>query len=204
MANTIGDGTAAGAVEYLDSIVSKGRATNGAIQPLKIAFTKVVSAVDGPQWGDTKIQDIDPGDYMARFGNLTRGTYTDQSLTAYRSRVSRVVEWYKLFMERPGWMPEIQTRSPRVSASKPTTPEAIPVRDGEVHSSQPAPQAAMVPSIPMATPVMPQGALIAFPFPLGGGTLATLNLPSSITRSDAERLSAFVQTLVVETQDKQD
>ncbi len=48
------------------------------------------------------------------------------------------------------------------------------------------------------TPADP--ALVKFPFPMTDGTLAELNLPTRISKPDAERLATFVRTLAVEPQ----
>jgi len=113
MTKNIGSGTAQGLVEYLDNIVTKGKATSGAIVPLKTAFTKVMEAVDGGEWPQTQVDSINVEDYVNRFANLTRGAYTEASIVAYKSRMNRVINWYKKFMAQPGWMPVIQTRTPK-------------------------------------------------------------------------------------------
>lgn len=187
MAANIGQGTAIGATEYLESIVTKGRASSGAIQPLKIAFSKVLSVVDGQGWGATVVAKIDVDDYMTRFGNLTRGKYTDRSLAVYRVRVSKVVEWYNRFMDNPGWMPNIQSRAPRGSKSAPAA------------AGQPLAPIAEAPAVAAGPPAdIRRPELTAYPFPLQHGLLAELYLPSSLSQHDANRLAAFVQALVVE------
>jgi hypothetical protein len=42
--------------------------------------------------------------------------------------------------------------------------------------------------------------LIDYPFPLAGGQIAHLRLPQRLERVDAERIAAFVGTLVLEAQ----
>ena len=93
MTEQIGSGTAQGLVEYLGSLVSKGRATPGAIRPLRTTFTKIMSTVDGEGWGKANIRDINVEDYMLRFANLTMGAYNDASLSVYKSRVKKVMGW---------------------------------------------------------------------------------------------------------------
>lgn len=127
----IGNGTSAGLVEYLDTIVEKGRGTPGAIQPLKTAFTKVVQEVDGTDWGKKLVAEIDIDDYVSRFGNLTRGKYSDKSLSVYKSRVNRVVGWYLKFMDQAGWMPTLSARQPRKSAVKSPKAASNPGENGD-------------------------------------------------------------------------
>ncbi len=113
MSNSLNDGTAASLVAYLDVIIDKGRATQGAITPLRTAFVKVVEAVDGTDWGATEVNNIDIDDYTSRFANLTAGKYTDKSISVYKSRINKVIDWYKKFLVQPGWMPLIKPQAPR-------------------------------------------------------------------------------------------
>lgn len=46
----------------------------------------------------------------------------------------------------------------------------------------------------------PGSQLIDYPFPLVSGTLAYLRLPRRLEKADADRLGAFIRTLVLEPQ----
>lgn len=206
----IGKGTAAGAIAYLDRIIEKGRGTPGAINPLKIAFEKVVSEVDGNDWKNTEVSKIDLEDYIARFGNLTRGKYTDKTLSVYKSRVNRVIGWYNKFMskETPGYFPMLSTRS---------TADRQPIKKNDKASSKrnvnnvaeaevieqlfqtKLPQNYQMP-LPARLGWSQQDdtTLIEFPFPLADGTIAILNLPKKLSSPDAKRMVAYINSLVLE------
>ncbi len=188
----IADGTAAGVIEYLDVIVEKGRATTGAIQPLKTAFVKVLESVDGESWASVNVTKIDVDDYMTRFANLTRGVYSTKSITVYKSRVNRVLGWYSQFLSDPngGWMPTISIRATPKKAKDKSENKA------KQHQSTPSERRA---GQDMSSPVhvMTEN-MISYPFPLSGGSLATLNLPTNLTQQDADRIAGFVRTLVVQ------
>lgn len=188
--NNIGQGNAAGLIEYLDNIVDKGRATSGAIVPLKTAFKKVMEAVDGKDWGKIQVSEIDVEDYLTRFSNLTRGRYSDQSLSVYKSRVGKAVTWYLKFMEQPGWMPSVGRRSPQ-SGDKSGVELSRP-RSSSGKSGTKAHKAAAGVGAPTVA-----AELVTYPFPLTGGQIATLNLPANLDENDAKRLERFVDSLVV-------
>ncbi len=58
MTKTIGEGTAEGLIDYLDMLIEKGKASSGAIVPLKTAFTKILLAVDVVQWKQVKMESM--------------------------------------------------------------------------------------------------------------------------------------------------
>jgi hypothetical protein len=210
--SNIGKGTAEGALAYLDRIIEKGRGTPGAINPLKIAFEKVVSEVDGSSWKDTVVDEIDLEDYIARFGNLTRGKYTDKTLSVYKSRVNRVIGWYSKFMskETPGYFPMLSTRK--------TADQQVGKRTADRKSSKAnygintITEAEVIDRVmqtglsqnhqllnaPTPTWLQDSNGLIAFPFPLADGTVASLNLPKNLTIQDAKRMVAYINSLVLE------
>lgn len=188
----IGLGNAAGLLEYLDTIIDKGRATSGAIIPLKTAFRQVMEQVDGKDWQQKQVTEIDVDDYLARFGNLTRGRYSDQSLVTYKSRVKKVVEWYLKFMDQPGWMPSVERRAPR-GASKNRT-AASKNQGSSVTASAGGSANANDPNDIHAAAA--EG-FTTYPFPLSGGQMATLKLPVALQEADAKRLERFIDSLVV-------
>ena len=197
----MGDGTAASAVMYLDNLVDKGKASKGAINPLKIAFTKVMQAIDGKDaWRDVPVQAIDVDDYMNRFANLTMGKYSAESLTVYKSRVKKVVEWYLMFLERPGWAPEIQRRNRAgVTPAKAVAPASgavvsEPAADPLLPTAAPAPVVqASAPAAPAQLPQAPDR--VVYPFPLMDGQLVHISLPFNLSKADARRIGAFVESI---------
>ena len=190
---SMGDGKAKNALEYLDSLVNKGKATKGAIAPLKIAFTQVVRVVDGEEnWGETTVKSIDVNDYMARFANLTMGKYSSDSLTAYKSRVNKVVSWYTQFLDKPGWTPDVQKRN--------RAPKTAINNKQKGEHSQPA--SVHIPSQPAAPQSMPEIAntpgRILYPYPLLDGQLIHISLPVKLMKSDARRIAAFIESIAID------
>jgi hypothetical protein len=197
--HTIASGTAEGLIEFLDTLVKKGRATQGAITPIRTAVIKVLEAVDGPSWKTSSVDSIDIDEYMQRFANLTKGTYTPKSVSVYKSQLTRAVGWYLKFMSPSdaGWMPIITPRAPRKSS----TPQPV---QGEVEKPvSSGQQVEILPPEVLHPRAVTATNLINYPFPLRDGQVATLSLPSPMHRSDAERIARFVETLVINTETTQ-
>lgn len=190
--NSIGSGTVAGALQYLEFLSTKGHVKPGAIAALKTGFSKVMKTVGDEGWESVEIRTIDLDSYMSRFANMTQGKYNSNSLADYRSRVKKVVGWYLEFLSKPGWTPDVKERnrksSKSISNDQPGERAEVSGKPTESKNSDENP----------TTTLTSKTNLVAFPFPLSDGTLATLYLPPSVTPNDARRMSRFVETLVIE------
>ena len=197
--NTIGSGTTAGAVQYLDFLSSKGHLTHGSVRALKTGFTRVAKTLGGEEWEKIEVRSIDVDDYMTRFANMTQGQYNVASLADYKSRVTKVVTWYLEFLSKPGWVPDVKART-LSKAPMEKTPIAAKTEKQNDH----LPSAEQLTS-KTETSKKPAALsnLVAFPFPLTDGTLASLYLPPSISNSDAKRMARFIETLVIEEGDNE-
>lgn len=193
---SMGDGKAKNALEYLDNLIEKGKATKGAISPLKIAFTKVVQIVDGDNWEQTEVKSIDVEDYLSRFANLTMGKYSSDSLIVYKSRVNKAINWYTQSLDKPGWTPDVQrrNRTPKKDLNKSKT---IAVTESQTNA-------------PSATPSTPQSMAsiantsnrILYPYPLLDGQLVHISLPVRLLKEDAKRMGAFIESIAITESDK--
>lgn len=203
MADNLGSGTAAGLVEYLDSLVAKGRSRDGVVTPLKTAIVKVLEKTESENWGAVDVTHIDVEDVMARFKNFTMGDYTDASYRAYELRIKRAINWYKNFLSNPGWYPKERQRAPRASSDgKTPNSDSSKLRRGEKKGSGVS-GATGKDSIRSEeqerdTPIIDA---IAYPFPLVNGKTARIYMPRGVTKSDVQRLATFLEALVIE-QDK--
>lgn len=191
MSEQIGSGTAQGIIDYLDSLVEKGRSRPGVVNPLKTALTKVLEVTEGAGWGATDVTNLDIDDVMSRFKNKTLSKYTTASYDAYQSRITRVVGWYKNFLANPGWVPKETVRSSKAEAksTSKTTPQPVQSQT-QAHSD----------SHTVAAPVYqeaPKLDAIAYPFPLANGETARIYMPKGITKADVDRLSIFLEALVI-------
>ena len=164
-------GKAAGALRYLKLLSSQGHTRAQAAAALARTVSRVLETVEGEGWRDIDVRQIDVNDFMVRFGAMAKFRYASRSLIDYKSCLNRLLSWYRSFLEVPGWTPNLRERA---------------VRDRSAQHVQTAPRA----------PALPD--LIAFPFPLSAGGLATLYLPPTIRSGDARRMIRFVGALVAE------
>ncbi len=206
MSANIGNGKISGLISYLDSLSTKGKVRSSVVTPLKSSVKSIFSIVDGEEWQDVDARSVDLDDYINRFKNLTIGKYDAASYTAYRTRAARALNWYSNFLQNPGWSPTV--RSQQNDKKKVKTPDyqisqnvtdLRYVSEGEVIPTEHNP---VLNKGPVVSEIDPSAKLIGFPFPMTNGVIATLYLPQSITPSDAERLRAFIQTLVIEQKGK--
>jgi hypothetical protein len=183
-AQLINSGTVDGLVAFCDYLIERGYAPSGAVTPWKSAAKQVFGAVEGSEYGEFDVRGLDVEEYLRRWENMERGKYKVESLQSYGSRLRRAHEAYLTYLES-GTTPQLGRRvARRKEAEERSAPERRQ-RDGSFGGvSGPAPVAD----------------LVDYPFPLQGGQLAYVRLPRNLQRADAERLAAFVRTLVFEPQ----
>jgi hypothetical protein len=193
MQEQIGNKTIGGMMAFLSQMVEKGRARDGVVKPLDTAIRKVFSKVAGEGWENIGVDGLDLDDYMLRFGNMTNGIYTSSSLSVYRSRIRKSLEWYEKFLSTPGWVPPLREVSREKEPLKAKTPEP----EAKASTVQ-AGSAVIAPaSQPAATPKQDDG-MISYPLPLASGTVIQLYLPVRLTQADSRRIAAFVTSLAFE------
>jgi hypothetical protein len=184
----IAGGNAGGLLAFMDFMMDKGYGSIGSINPWKSAAKQVFSTVEGDDFQGLDVRTFDIDEYMDRFQNRTIGKYSSESLRAYRQRFRKAVEAYRSYLADPNWRPALK-RSPR---PKKTDSDGSN-RSKSTARPQAEPSAAVSPSHSPA----PSASLIAYPFPLKGGQMAQLHLPTQgLDREDAERLTHFIRALV--------
>jgi hypothetical protein len=180
--SAIGSGTVDGLLEFLDYLVDKGYATGTAAEPLKVASRIVFSKMQGEGFGTFDVRTFDPDDYMDRFERLVVGQYKQESLVSYRQRLKKAVGAYLEYLENGNVSAIGSGRTSRRKKVEPVPPTYGHKTNGNVD--------APVPDV--------TASLIDYPFPLRSGTVAHLRLPMKLERTDADRLAAFLGTLVFE------
>lgn len=186
---SMGDGKAVNVIEYLDNLIEKGKATTGAIRPLKISFSKVMQVIEGDSWESADVKVIDIDDYMSRFGILTMGKYASDSLITYKSRFNKAVTWYLQFLDKPGWTPEVQrrNRTPKAATKSKVTAS---VNQSHIHT----------PVVTVASEVSALSAKdrIVYPYPLISGEIVQFSLPMKLSKVDARRIGLFIESIAME------
>jgi hypothetical protein len=110
----------------LDYLSEKGLANKSTVSARKVSCGKVFDILDGKEGSD--VRGIDIGELMARFENLEGSKYTPESLTVYRSRVSKSVEDFLRYKENPS---SFKVSKPRIvvkkrAAFQPEGPSVMP------------------------------------------------------------------------------
>ena len=194
--NRIGSGTVDGLMAFLDFIVARGIGPAPALSALKSATRRVFEVVEGSSdVDDIEIRDLDVADYLSRFEVKARGTgrFKPGSIQSYRKRFIRTMEYYDTYLTT-GETPNFRLRAGGGRPRREATPTA----------SVPKPRSTFASSgeSTAETPVHTSTAdnLVSYPFPLQSGKLATLRLPLRLEKEDADRLGAFIRTLVMEPQ----
>ncbi len=180
----IGTGTAEGLMEFFDFLTAKGYATPAAVTPLKSASRQILSTVNGDDFGGLDVRDLDVEAHLDRFENMVVGQYKHESLVQYRNRFKRGLSAYLSYLndkQIPSFGGSARKRGADRSGPKPST--------GRTKPTPPAP-------IPSSTAER----LIDYPFPLRSGQIAILRLPVGLEKTDAERMGAFIRTLVLDPQ----
>jgi hypothetical protein len=188
----MGDGKARNVLEYLDNLIEKGKATSGAITPLKTAFAKVAQVVDGDTWDQTDVRSIDVEDYMARFANLTMGKYASDSLVVYKSRINKVINWYIQFLDKPGWTPDVLRRNITSKSTPPKAKVDFARKVVTVNSPQ-------LGDAPLSMPEIANVAnRVLYPYPLTDGQLVHISLPYKLSKIDAKRIGSFIESIAID------
>ncbi len=196
-ATTIASGTVGGLLAFFDYLIERGIASVGTVGPLKSAARQVFETVEGTEDIDEfDVRSLDVNEYLDRFEVKTRGTgrYQSDSLRAYRQRFTRGVEQYITYittnqLPKPKLGPNggarrssADTVKAKVKAKSTPSPVQTPAASTEVADGQAG------------------AGMISYPFPLAAGGIASLRLPVRLERADAERIAAFIRTLVFEPQ----
>jgi len=178
--------TGAGVMTFLDFAMEKGYLKVPTGQSMKTACKEVLSATSGNDWEQTDLSSLDIDDTVRRFETLRAMKFSTGSLNTYKGRFKKSLAMFEEFRTNPGsWRPDIKPRS-RVSKA--------PDKIAEDAAST------VTPSGSSLQPIRSAANMITYPFPLRDGVLVSLQLPADLTRREAKRLSAFVDSLAVEEQ----
>lgn len=176
--------TGAGLVRFLDFAIEKGYLKTSTGQSMKTASREVLSAAEGESWEKLDLAEIDVDDVARRFETLRAMKFSPSSLRTYRSRFQKSLEMFREFTVDPaGWRPAATQRT-RVKRSA-EGPASEVTRNPESVAAQ-------------AAAASPSVGVITYPFPLRDGVLVSLQLPPDLSKREAGRLAAFIDSLAIE------
>jgi hypothetical protein len=179
----IQSGTVEGLIEFINWAVAKGYSPAPSAANQKAATRFFFTTLEGEDvdLSQIDVQNVDVDDLFRRFDLKARGKLKAESISSYKSRVVRAIESYRRFLESGTPPTHRQSKRRKEKPGKTETPEK-PNGNGHAH------------------PAMPTALTLDYPFPLRAGGVANLRLPRQLEKEDADRLAAFIRTLVFEPQ----
>ena len=181
----IASGTVEGLLAFCDYLIDKGYASSAAVNPWKSAVRQVFQTLEGEMFGSTDIRGLDVDEAIDRFATRRRGDLKAESVDAYRARLRRALDAYLGYLAhgRPPQLRHGASRRPKAGTKETTLPRVRSEGQAAAHAE------------PITAPAQ---ILVDYPFPLQSGQMAELRLPRKLEKLDAERIAAFVRTLVFE------
>ncbi len=182
----------AGLIAFLDVAIENGYLKTATGQSTNSATKELLSTTQpAASWETVDLASLDEADVLRRFETLTAMKFSPGSLSTYKSRYSRAVTMLEDFRASPAnWQPSIkqQSRSKASDAATSAAPESA--QGATPTSSTPSGRSVPHPGRGSAT--------ITYPFPLRQAVLASVELPPNRTRREAQRLTAFTQSMATE------
>lgn len=180
----------AGLVQFTAMITDKGWINQNTGSAWKAAITKILGDV-AP---DADVRSIDVDTAVRYFNNRNPGDLTPESLQTYAKRVKNAIANYISYVDDPVKY-RAPARTPSTNGAKKSANAGVPkseITDVTVIEQLPAAPPARMEPISLATE-----SNLALPFPLRPGYLAQVVIPRDMTKAEAGRLCAFIQTLAV-------
>lgn len=171
--------TGGAVVEFLSIAAARGDMNANTAGAMRAAVKEVLGCVHNDGWEDVDVSRIDLDQYAERFARLRSSKFKAQSLTVYMSRFKKAVQLYLAWRNDPAGWTYAPGRSQK-GRSRPR-PKQPPPQSGAYQSSGGA-------------------QMIDYPYPLREGLIVTLSLPADLTRQEARRLEAYVNSLPLEEQ----
>ncbi|GGI09777.1 hypothetical protein [Egicoccus halophilus] len=158
------------------------------------AVKRVFEYVYGEEWPSQSVKDLDEADLFLRFRNKAKFDVTPKSMETYEGRFTKAIESYTLFnKDQTAW-----AQSLRTNTRAPRSGKADKKKESETQAQQQS--KVTEPEMGGRDEQVPEG-LTRYPFPLQGGVQAQLYLPTKgLTGPDVKRLTAYLQSLVMEEQ----
>ncbi|MFP3477990.1 hypothetical protein [Burkholderia ambifaria] len=189
--------TKSGLLQFVDMITSKGWVNVNTGNSWKAAVKKLL--VDVPD--DEDVRQIDVKSQVLRYNNLHPGDLSPESLKTYEKRVTAVIQQFVSYKTDPTNYKAPSRGLPNGKNDKPEQRKRATVKPDQAAET---PAATTNPdqtrgevdhSAPKTIGGTSTGANLALPFPLRPGHLAQIVIPIDMTKDEADRLCAFIQTL---------
>ena len=168
-------------VEHWKWAAEKGLMNPNTAGALRGACSQVLSVLDG--WESTDVRTVNIDDVFRRFQNKRNKDFKPESLEAYKRRFSHAVKLFLEYADNPSsWKAPSQGRSMRREKNGGNGGE----RADKVPDRSPTASSA-------------GAGLVEYPFPLREGRFAYLRLPADLKVAEVKRLTAYLNTLAIDS-----
>lgn len=187
----------AGLFQFVDMITSKGWVNVNTGNSWKAALKKLLGDISD----DEDVRKIDVRSQVLRYNNLHPGDLSPESLKTYEKRVVAAIQQYVSYKTDPS---NYKSPSRALSNGKGEKPEQRKKTVANLGQTAGAvatlatseqPKSEVDHFAPKTIGGTSTGANLALPFPLRPGYLAQVVIPIDMTKDEANRLCAFIQTL---------
>ena len=191
------DGTGKGLVAWYESAAKRGFMNKETADSYRVAGTRVLKIDE--DWESTDLRTLNVDEHLRRFENLAKHEVSTRSLVLYGQRFRRARDLYLSYLDNPkGFQAPKRGTSNRKKGNG----------DGRGTAAAGAGAAAAgtqvnLPADPNTLPPDPPKHLVSYPFPLRPGLLAQISLPADLTKAEAKRLAAFVESLAMDEAETQ-
>jgi hypothetical protein len=169
-------------IEHWRWASDKGVMNPNTASAFRAACAQVLSVAEG--WESLDVRTIDVDDICRRFQNKRSKDFKPESLDAYKRRFGQAVTLFLKYANDPSsWKAPSQERASRKER-----------RNTSLNNGDPT----LAPLERTAPPSIASG-LVEYPFPLREGRLAYLKLPVDLKVVEVKRLTAYLNTLAVDT-----
>jgi hypothetical protein len=188
------DGTSEGLQQFLTWAGGRGEINPSTAGSLSVAVRAVLAVEPDPDRVD--VREINVEDVLDRFETLNRTGYTTQSMQVYKSRFRRAVSMYVAWLEKRSDWKNVGGRSRATKTAGAGSGSNNSKRVGS-KSTQARAAAAPAPAAPHrdGEPTSDVTPMVPYDLPLRPGLRVRLVLPEALTKADATRIAAFVNSL---------
>lgn len=170
--------------QFMDWLVDKGMMNKSTATSRKLATIKILSALDEHELGD--LRTIDREQTFKRFVNKFGKEFKPGSLTAFKGRFNNAVDEFIRYAEDQANFKVIPKRLSKLDAGD----EQKKSKGKKVENPLQPP--------PRAHPPFVSPTAVVFPIPIRAGIVVQIhNVPTDLTPSEAERISAVIKALAV-------
>jgi hypothetical protein len=189
------DGTGAGLLAFLEWTASHGELRPNTAQSIAVATRRVLAVEADPDAVD--VRNLDREGLFDRFETLNRTNYTTASMKVYRSRFYKGLTMYLAWLDkRPDWKTAARPDGAEVTAR--SASNGRPAGKGKARRVVHVEAISRQMRDGMAAVRSESGSgsqMVPYDLPLRPGLRVRLVLPEMLTRADAKRIAAFVDSL---------